>query len=1129
MPSLAELQSAPSRVASGPVTRTPDQYTVRGSPNTAPYKQSDLTGEQIFVLQRELQDPDLSEEDRAGIERELARLGGAPEAPTAKAKATPVSFAELSGKPTTPKAKSAEPQPRSELDVQVGAVASGARAISNEAATLADMLLNTPTSVVGIGANVARRMGGIIKGEDRKASAVAARELQERIEATAPNLVKKFVGLFPVPPGTPEEQTTHVEKAMGAVMEWSDIDAQHAEERSGGAVKKEDVQLWRDTALSVLGMKGITAPVKAAAKKIGEVKPESLQAPAPELEGAAPPPAKPTTSNLEALRAIEESTGVAAVAARTTPKAHKARQEEISGAFKEDSAYADYFRNLIEEELRVKTNEATRPQRLAEAEGVLTPRTPSSDPVLLTPEAAVDPTVIGQRSLDTGLDKVAKGQSFNLTAAEKVAIRGNAKQWGGRIEQAGGVSPEMLKLMGSAGVGAVVGAYLLGDEDVTGATLGAVGGLLGRYGASKSVHVRQLSESIGKTADYAGGLVSTRLKNYSEPLHHRLLNHEREIFRDGHRDLTTAAPFIENLDKVKGPLRQQLDAAILTNDPVAIRNAMRQARVPGLLDSWLDVRKLLDERGKDSQTLGLLKNLREDYYPRVVKDIDGLLEKLGLEQRTILEKKIRAAETRAAAAGQPLSPEARSAIINKELESGAAAGTGRGSFRKQRSIQEVTTDLLPFYESPIDSLTRYIRSVSQEHAKARFFGKDAVRDADGTLSLDNSIGALVERELAGRKIDYKQVEEVKSLLKSRFGPGERAPSAVVQDLKNIGYTSLLGHPTSALVQLGDVAQTMFTQGLIPTVEGVVAQVRGKGVKAKDFGLLDHVAEELVSTRGTAKLLNTTLKVVGFAAIDRFGKNNALTAAKIRHQRLARTVKGQADITARYGEAFGADTAQLIQDLRAKRDTDLVSSLLFHELSRQQPISKIEVPQAYLDNPNARAVYMLKTFMLKQMDLARREAYNEIRKGHIVKGSRALLGLGLVWGVTGAVNSWVRDWIMGKEVEPKGEDVWENIFKTFGWSSYVLDKAEQGKPIQAALGTLAPPIGVADDVLGTSQKLASGEPMKTPDYKGVQHIPVVGRLAYNRALGGAEYSDAKRRKREKAEERKRLKREKEKGK
>jgi hypothetical protein len=279
---------------------------------------------------------------------------------------------------------------------------------------------------------------------------------------------------------------------------------------------------------------------------------------------------------------------------------------------------------------------------------------------------------------------------------------------------------------------------------------------------------------------------------------------------------------------------------------------------------------------------------------------------------------------------------------------------------------------------------------------------------------------------------------------------------------------------------------------------------------------------MASSRFTAKLLNHNFRVVGFSRIDAFGKNNALTAAKIRYQRLAQTNKGQIKIRRQYDEAFGTDLTQLISDLAAKRDTDLVNSLLFHELSRQQPISRIEVPQVYLDNPNARVVYMLKTFMIKQMDLVRRDVYNEIKKGNVGTGVRNLFGLALVWGTMGATTGWLRDWILGKEVEPKWEDAWEGIFKTFGWSSYVLDKAEKGQPVMAAFGTVTPPIQPLDDVARTSMKLAGDDEMKPADYKGVQHVPVVGRLAYNHLLGGAEDSDRKRKKREKAAAKKREK-------
>lgn len=1517
------------------------------------------------------------------------------------------SFEDAFGLPAEPEYK-----PRSEASIVAGGIAAGGRAVANEVATLGDMILNTPTSIVGVGANILRRLGGVSKGEDRKEGAKAGRELQEKIEATAPNLLKKFVNFVPLP-GEKTGSPTHVEKAMGALLEWSDIDAQAAEDRSKGAIKKEDVQLLRDTALNFLGMKGITIPTKALVDAQGKKKLNEMQSPIPELESA--PPVVSAVDPSGQMRAIEQSTGVAPVSARTSKQALAQKRADVRAAFEQDPGYANYMRNLVDENVRQSDLAANRPARTQAAEGVMSPRQ-SSDATILGRDGTPDTTVMGQRSLDTGLEKVIQGRSFELTAAEKVAIRGNAKAWGGMIEKGaaspdllaamgiagvgtmlamaypdeakdlvaavaagglffsgnlrdigkmseaspmsallknsdttlktlerlpqnhsvykkslveeqlkrqdvtkaekdvieavlrdvpgdtitpkqlvtgfkketgnweltkqvtdkyadyglenigrdpwteklptneqarrareetaldaiemesapdftgkthvyqlpehmmmdqsnhfndpryfghtrsfmegdirhvveiqsdlaqhagkrlegeafnkaleeanklyqqkafydeaylrgaekpadyvnilkdlvdkfkvvdpefktrfgvdlaalgegrqistsrgadffddfidnaeknyytdlhttsvitavlekdarrvalraqelqikidstaidsqlspilknwpkrlireeladaagrgeayvrfptadvvakvegwpdlqenfdrswgrnpahterwsvnhpaqrftkehqgiydrydkevtkflkqlgavevtdglgykwlqvettpgmqrkqmfGGVKQDVLTSMGAAGAGAVVGAYLAGKEDVTGAVLGAAGGLLGRYGASKSGRVRKAAAELARGADYAGGLVSTRVKNISESVHHKLVEHERQIFREGHKDLTVVAPFIESLGKVKGDLRKELDVAILTNDPVAIRNAMAKARIPGLTQQWGTVRKLLDDLGQDSLDTGLLKTLRKDYYPRIVKDVDGLLAKLDLEQRTFLEQKLARAEAQAQkTTGQPLSSEARSSIINADLADGSPGGPGKASFRKKRSIQEVTKELLPFYETPVDALTGYIRSAAREQAKARFFGKNAVKDPEGMLDMEASIGSVVEKELTAGKIDFKQVDELKGLLRSRFIGGDRSSAAAVQDIKNLGYTSLLGHPTSALVQLSDVGQTVFTQGLIPTVEGVVQLMRGKGVSAKDFGLMDHVAEELASTRGTAKLLNNTLKLVGFSAIDRFGKSSAITAAKIKYERLAQTEKGQAEIVKKYDEAFGNDTAQLVQDLKAKKGSDLVDSLLFHELSRQQPISKIEVPQAYLDNPNARAVYMLKTFMLKQIDLARRDGYNEIKKGNVTKGVRNLMGLGLLWGVSGATNGWVRDFILGKEVDPQLDDVWKSMFKTFGWSDYVFEKAEQGKPIQAALGTIMPPIGIVDDSLMTAQK-AMGDKVKKPsDLKGVSNIPVAGRLVYNRMLGGAEDSEKKRKLRERRRERQRRK-------
>jgi hypothetical protein len=1432
-------------------------------------------------------------------------------------------------------------EPRSDASIALGGIAAGSQAVASELATIGDMVLNTPTSIVGIGANVLRRLGGISEGEDRKLTAKEARELQVRIEETAPNLLKKFVSAFSTPDNA-VKGATGTEKAMNALIDMTDTDAQAIEDRSKGAIKKEDVQMWRDSLLGAVGVKAITAPTKGfmesrASKQFANEGTDALRA-REDAANTVPEP-KPPVPATDFKSIIEQSTGVAPP---PTKQAIAARRAQTRKAFEEDPQYADYTRNLVNENIRQGDLAATRDARVSEAQGVLAPRTGSTDATILNLDGKVDSSVIGQRNLDTGLEKVLQGKSFDLTAAEKVAIRGNAKAWGNMVEkgavnqdlltvmglagvgtalimaypdeakdlagaaagaglfysgsmrdiakmpdasplsavlkgsdttlktlerlpqdnfvfkksaieeqlrrqdvtkaekdvlqevmktvpgdqitakqlvsgfkketgnfelvkketgefadyglenigrdpwaksfadlrgetvpgmeaaemrpsdvaskthiyqlpehmqmdtgnhfsdpnyfahtrsfkedgvrhvveiqsdlaqrtgkplaegewqglvnEATQVNKEVLKLekdlkkaesrsdldpsdiydttreleskrlrlteiaakmdagainsqlspilknwekrivreeladargageqvvrfavpdtvakvegwpdmqakwdniwgedaslrstrptqqfkpehqgiydrydrnvvkflkqlggrevtdalghkwievptevggkrtqmfgradsdlltaLGAAGAGSIVGAYLMGKEDVTGAVLGAAGGLLGRYLISKSPRIRKGAEALAKGADYAGGLVSTRVQNLSPALHHRLIEHERTVFREGHRQLTQVAPFIEALEKVKSTDLKALNSATLTNDPVAIKVAITKAKVPGLATEWGNVRKLLDDIGQRHVSLGILKKLRTDYFPRIVKDVDGLLGHLGTEQRTVLEKKLRQAELQAQKAGDVLSAADRSAIINKELENTPMQGSGKSSFLKKRSLGAVPEEFLPYYETPINSLTSYIRAATREQAKAKFFGRSAVKDGD-FIDLDSSIGALVEKELSNKNISFKDVNELKSMIRSRFVGGEQASVGLLQDAKNIGYTSLLGHPTSALVQLSDVGQTVFTQGLIPTVEGVVQMLRGKGVSAKDFGLLDHVAEELSSTRGTAKLLNGVLKWVGFTAIDKFGKNNALTAAKIKNQRLVQTTKGQATIRERFGEAFGPDTDALIADLKAKKQSDLVDALLFHELSRQQPISKIEVPQAYLDNPNARAAYMLKTFMLKQMDLARRDAYNEIKKGNVVKGTKNLIGLGLLWGVSGATNQWVRDFIMGKEVDPKFSDVWENVFKTFGWSSYVLDKAAQGKPIAAALGTIAPPLSIIDDTIATAQKMAGKKKMKPGDYKGVQNIPVVGRLVYNRVLGGAKESDRRAKLREEREKRKRL--------
>ena len=213
-------------------------------------------------------------------------------------------------------------------------------------------------------------------------------------------------------------------------------------------------------------------------------------------------------------------------------------------------------------------------------------------------------------------------------------------------------------------------------------------------------------------------------------------------------------------------------------------------------------------------------------------------------------------------------------------------------------------------------------------------------------------------------------------------------------------------------------------------------------------------------------------------------------------------------------------AQLISDLQGKKVTPLVQELLFNKLSDIQPVTKLEVPKAYLDMPNGRVMYMLKTFMLKQMDIARVKGYNEMRAGNYGEGMKNLVGYGTLLGVSGATVDMVKDWMLGRPFDPKWSDVASNALKTFGWSEFTLDMAKRGDVTKAVANIVAPPAVMLDNLI-------KGDP------KVWNYLPIVGKLIYPRTEAG-QLAEAKRQLKsdrkedqtyqEKLEERRQLKKE-----
>lgn len=682
----------------------------------------------------------------------------------------------------------------------------------------------------------------------------------------------------------------------------------------------------------------------------------------------------------------------------------------------------------------------------------------------------------------------------------------------GPYKQRGEIDPRLLRVGAVTGLGAAAGFYLNDQNRLLGAGIGA---LAGTVALSRGRRGESVIKQVVDKADYALGATSTRIMNKSKELWRKAIEHERVVLRDTHRHLEQVDPFLMRLSELPKETEALLSRAILTGRAEVTNRLLQAIGDQELISGWKNVRSTLDSLGDQLVALKRFQKGNLDYFPRIVKDVDGLLKALGKERGSFLEEAIKKADEQAIIKrGTGLTELEKSLVINKALSDEKRTGSQPG-FAKDRGIEEITPELQQFYASPAESLHSYVRAAVQDIERAKFFGKDlhVVKDGKKEFThVDHSIGNLVNRLINEGKLSAKDAEEVGSMLKSRFTNGERAPWEIIQAGKNLSYAGLLGNPFSAITQFGDAIIQSYTQDIRSTLSAVVRKVTGKNiVSMKDFGLSDHIAEEFVSTSRTAKALNAIFKYTLFKGVDELGKDVALNAAIIRNSRLARSEGGIQKLVQKYGDFLQpGEMEQLIKDLQKGEATDLVRSIAFAELSRTQPITRLELPQAYLDHPNGRLLYQFKTFMLKQIDVARRDAYNEIKQGKVATGLKNLTGLGIALGVAGMTTQAVRDFLLGKDVDIEASDIPMNMLKSFGLTEYFIDnffgvskeeaaerreggektaRSTPAKPLETTLNTFAPPAQMFDQIV-------------TGDKRALRYIPGAGPYLYEQAKAEA---------------------------
>jgi len=553
-------------------------------------------------------------------------------------------------------------------------------------------------------------------------------------------------------------------------------------------------------------------------------------------------------------------------------------------------------------------------------------------------------------------------------------------------------------------------------------------------------------------------------------------------------------------------------AAALFNGNLDVAKEIASKANNGLDQSVSNVRNLLDTLHNNLEKTGLDVKYLENYFPRYVKDLDGLRKAIGSKGSTALDRMLDATAKKQGLVHRDLLSQEDIATTVAKYMRGTAPEQG-SRLKSARIIEQQEREFFAnYYEDPVESLARYTTKALDEITKRRFFGNESYTVKDGVFDIDGTLSNYVAKNLLDKKMSTQEVADMKLLLKAIFDSPQS--NGLAAGIKDLSYLATLGQLSSSLIQLGDVGTVAFLNGMRPTIEAMIQKFTGKSAyKVSDIGLYNKIQADITKD-GLGKWLDRTFKFTGFAKLDRFGKEVAMNASINKWAKKVKTEAGVSEFTEKWGDVFEGDLSKIVGDLQAGRRTPDTEYLAFLELSRIQPVTKSEMPLGYLENPNGRILYTLKSYALKQLDLLREEVIKDFKAGKIASGIQKSIWHGMTVGLANATVQTARDALLGKDVdEGTFGDEFANAYTTLLFMSrYDRERYLERGDISGFFGNqLTPP---AFDIV-VQGGLATGSlpfTADTPEEKKkavekfektvVSKIPVGGELAYNQLMGGS---------------------------
>ena len=614
-----------------------------------------------------------------------------------------------------------------------------------------------------------------------------------------------------------------------------------------------------------------------------------------------------------------------------------------------------------------------------------------------------------------------------------------------------------------------------------------------RVGQDASERIREerkwLDGAFRKTASKYLTPVITRL-NRINPMFGRILQNLDSAIRMrsmGYRKQTEM--FFNKLNAVKGAEFQELkqlmffsptpEEANLPSNKAKMQRRDALLHKHGLLNMYrLDVQPILEEIYTEYNELGMPKiGYLEDYFPRVIKDLEGLIKSYGHKtKRTfevlVREENIRRSEMKDADGNPAPLPEMQETELARFFQDFL-----QGKFRvdlngvklpgnvKAREIQLIPEDKLKFYDNPGIAFGKYTTNMSRAIESFKVVGD--TKKGEGRLL--GELGKLTDQLFTAGQIDEADANELKSLtelITSQF----QAENEILKSLGTLTYMATLINPGPVLVQIMDLYKVALYRGLGGVVSGTYRTVTGnrRFDIERDFGIAKtQLSAEFEDPSFLTKALDFGLsRLVPFRQMDTAMKHASIEAAYDDFVKKANAPVGSKKhqqlidyLTIKMGPE-GARKA--IDDLKLDRaaESKEIKEALLSELLERQPLTYLQVPEGYQTDPSKRLFYKLSTFMLLDLNYNRQEFMNDLGgPGKTLQqrtvALRRLAYMATLLTMFGLPSDLLDDWIAGKDTYIP-EHVMNNMLGMFGLSRYTTSRALNKGAVESVIQRFTPP-------------------------------------------------------------------------